>query len=112
MSYDYVFMKGKPGNSLDEFAESISSESIGTVEAVQASISALFPSVRWKKSPIPDLPAWSGESDAAEFQIVGGPKGQVVVLSMSRCERADVERVAKELGLVAIDEQTMERFGG
>ena len=112
MSYDYVFMKGKSGNSLEEFAESISSDSIGTVEAIQASISALFPSVRWKKSPIPDLSAWSGVSDAAEFQIVGGPTGQVVVLSMSRCERADVERVAKELGLVAIDEQTMERFGG
>jgi len=112
MSYDYVFIKGKPGDSPDEIAQGISSEPIGTVEAIQVSISALFPSVRWKKSPIPDLAAWSGVSDAAEFQIVGGPMGQVIVLSMSRCERADVERVAKELGLVAIDEQTMERLGG
>jgi len=68
--------------------------------------------MRWTKSPLPDLPAWFGHSEIAEVQIIGRPEGQVVALSMSRCERADVERVAKALGLVAIDEQTLEQFGG
>ena len=112
MSYDYTFLKGKPGASLEELIEGATPGSIGTVKGVQASISALFPSVRWEQTPIPDLLAWSGRSDTAEFQIVGGSEGQVVVLSMSRCERADVERVAKELNLVALDEQSMEQFGG
>lgn len=112
MSYDYTFLKGKPGAGLEELLESATPGSLGTIEGIQASISALFPTVRWNKAPIPDLPVWLGRSEAAEFQIVAGPQGQVVVLSMSRCERADAERVAKELGLVALDEQTMERFGG
>ena len=109
MSYDYVLIKGKAGAGLEGLAEGVGA--IGTVEAVQASISALIPSVRWTKAPIPDLPAWFGRSEAAEFQIVGGGKGQVVLLSMSRCERSEVERVAKALGLVAIDEQSMEILG-
>ena len=111
MSYDYVFLKGKPGESLEGLLEGATG-SLGTVEGVQASISALFPSMRWTKGPLPDLPAWFGHSEVAEFQIIGGPEGQVVVLSMSRCERADVERVAKALGLTAVDEQTLEQFGG
>ena len=112
MSYDYLFMKGKPGEGLEGLVESAASRSLGTVEGVQSSISALFPQMRWTKSPLPDLVAWFGRSEDGEVQIIGGPGGQVISLSMSRCERADVERVAKELDLVAIDEQTMERFGG
>jgi hypothetical protein len=112
MSYDYVFLKGKSGGSLEGLAESATSGSLGTTDGVQASISALFPQMRWAKSPLADVPGWFGRSGLAEVQIIGGSEGQVVVLSMSRCERADAERVAKALGLIAIDEQTMERFGG
>ncbi len=107
-----MFLKGKPGEDLEGLLESATSGSLGTIDGVQASISALFPSMRWTKGPLPDLLAWFGHSEVAEVQIIGGPNGQVVVLSMSRCERADVERVAKALGLIAIDEQTLEQFGG
>jgi hypothetical protein len=112
MRDEYTFLKGKPGAGLEELLEGAMPGYLGTVEDIQAAICALFPSARWEKAPIPDLPVWLGRSEAAEFQIVAGPDGQVIVLSMSRCERADVKRVAKELGLVALDEQTMERFGG
>ncbi len=112
MGYDYFFMKGKPRAELQELAENTTSESLGTIDGVQAAIVALFPSLRWKKAPIPNVLAWFARAEVGEFQMIGGPSGQVMVLSMSRCERADVERVAKQLGLVAIDEQTLERFGG
>ena len=36
--------------------------------------------------------------------------GQVRMITMSRCERSEVERVTKELGLVALDEQSLEDF--
>jgi hypothetical protein len=32
------------------------------------------------------------------------------MITMSRCERSEVERVGKELGLVALDEQSLDDF--
>ena len=54
MSYDYMLMKGKAGGSLEALVEGAMSETIGTAADVKASISRLFPSVRWET--VSDLP--------------------------------------------------------
>ncbi len=114
MSYDYMLVKGKAGGGLEALAESAMSDTIGAAADVRASVSRLFPSVRWKTGP--DLPgvtsmsAWFGSGGPAEFQLMVEADGQVRMITMSRCERSEVERVAKELGLVALDEQSLEDF--
>jgi hypothetical protein len=40
------------------------------------------------------------------------PSGEVRVVNMSHCERTEVEQVARALGLVALDLQSTEVFGG
>jgi hypothetical protein len=108
MSYDYMLVKGSPGSGLEALVEGAMSQTIGTVENVRAWIGGLFPSVRWQQGP---GEGWFAQADEAEFTFLVEPEGQVRMLWMSRCERAAVERVAKELGLVALDEQSMEQFG-
>ncbi len=114
MSYDYMLVKGKAGGSLEALAESAMSDTIGAAADVKASISCLFPSVRWQAGP--DLPgvtsmsAWFGSGGPAEFQLMVEADGQVRMITMSRCERSEVERVGKELGLVALDEQSLDDF--
>jgi len=116
MSYDYLLVKGKAGRSLETLVENAMSEAIGTAADVKASISRLYPSVRWNAGP--DLPgstnmsASFGSGGPAEFQLTVQPDGQVRMITMSRCERSEVERVARELGLVALDEQSMDDFDG
>jgi len=113
MSYDYMLVKGKPGGGLEALAESAMSGTVGAVADVKASISRLFPSVRWETGP--DLPGgtsasfWFG-AGSPQFQLVVKPDGQVLMITMSRCERSEVERVASDLGLVAVDEQSLEDF--
>jgi hypothetical protein len=119
MSYDYILVKGKPGGDIEAFAEQAAMEAhIGTAEFVKGTISRLFPSVRWEKGP--ELPAamniktssWFGLQGPAEFQLTVAPDEQVQMITMSHCERAEVEKVAKEFGLVVLDEQSLEQFGG
>ncbi len=116
MSYDYMLVKGKAGGSLETLVESAMSETIGTAADVKASICRLYPSMRWEAGP--DLPggtnisAWFSSGGPAEFQLTVEPDGQVRMITMSRCERSEVERVARELALVALDEQSMGDFDG
>jgi len=78
--------------------------------------------VRWEKGPaLPagmSLPhgmnreAWFGLQGPAEFQLSVESDGQVRMITMSCCEKAEVEMVAKEFDVVALDEQSMESFVG
>jgi len=114
MSYDYMLVKGTPGGGLEALAESAMSQTVGPAADVKASISRLFPSVRWEAPPdapgAASMSAWFGSGGPAEFELMVEADGQVRMITMSRCERSEVERVAKELGLVALDEQSSEDF--
>ena len=114
MSYDYTLVKGKAGVRFDAFAESAMSETVGAVEVVKTQISRLFPKVRWEKIPAPlpmSMSAWCGLGGPADFQLLIEPDGQVRMITMSNCAHSEVDLVAKELGLVVIDEQSLEQFG-
>lgn len=114
MSYDYMLVKGKAGAGLEGFAESAMADTIGAAAEVRASISRLFPSVRWTAAPdlagVTSVSSCFGSGGPAEFQLMVEEDGQVRMIGMSRCERSEVERVARELGLVALDEQSMDVF--
>jgi len=120
LSYDYILGKGDAALGLEAFMESAHNGVIAREEALKASITNLFPSVRWEQLAI-NTPeggthaSWFGrpaQPGPPEFHFSPEPDGQVRLLSMSRCERSEVELVARTLGLVAFDEQTMEVFGG
>jgi hypothetical protein len=117
VSYDYMLGKGDAALGFEAFMESAANGVISSEEPLKSSISRLFPSVRWEQSVIkgPDGStriSWFGRPGPPEFWFSPEPDGHVRLLSMSRCERFEVELVAKALGLVAFDEQTMEVFGG
>jgi hypothetical protein len=120
LSYDYMLGKGDATLGFEAFMESASSGVIAREEPLKASITKLFPSVRWEQfainSPIVGTRAsWFGrpaQPGPPEFYFSPEPDGQVRLLSMCRCERSEVELVARTLGVVAFDEQTMEVFGG
>ena len=64
MSYDYMLVKGKAGGGLEALAESAMSETIGAAADVKASISRLFPAVRWGTGPnLPGSQACPAGSD-------------------------------------------------
>jgi hypothetical protein len=114
MSYDYTLVKGKAGVSFERFAEGVMSETVGAVQVVKTQISRLFPRVRWEKMPAPlpmSMSAWFGLGGPADFALLIEPDGQVRMITMSNCDRSEVDLVAKELGLVAVDEQSLEQFG-
>jgi hypothetical protein len=117
LSYDYVLSKGDVSMSLEDLMESAANGVIGSEELLKVSINSLFPSVRWEYSTVntPDgsvQAAWSGRPGPPEFLFMPEADGKVRLLFMSRCERSDVALVARNLQLVAVDEQTMEVFDG
>ncbi len=117
MSYDYMLAKGNVADGTEGFAESAAAHTLGPVEPLKAAIGRLFPALEWKFSNarLPDGSAsssWFGYQGPPEFHLMVEPDGQVRVISMSHCERVEVEQVARELGVVAFDMQSTEVFGG
>jgi hypothetical protein len=117
LSYDYMLGKGDAALGFEAFIESAANGVIAREGAVKDSIIELFPSVRWEPLVInaPDgstRTCWFGRLGPPEFHFTPEPDGQVRLVWMSHCERSEVELVAKALGLVALDQQTMEVFGG
>ena len=113
MSYDYTLVKGKAGDSLEDFAEGAMSETVGSVEIVKSQINRLFPRVRWENisAPLPmKMSACFGFGGPADFQLLIESSGQVRLITMSNCDGPEVDLVAKELGLVVVDEQSLEQF--
>jgi len=117
MSYDYMLAKAKASGDMEAFSESAAANVIGPVEPLKAAISSLFPSLRWRQSTakLPDGAAslsWFGLQGPPEFHLTVEASGDVRTFNMSHCERAEVECVAKALGLAAFDLQSLEVFGG
>jgi hypothetical protein len=109
MSYDYILVKGQIDVGLEALVEGAVSQTIGSAQDVMTSIGNVFPSTRWQKGP---GQGWFGLADEAEIMFLIEADDAVQMLHMSSCEREAVQRVAKELNLVAIDEQSMEQFDG
>lgn len=107
MSYDYLLVKGSIGSGLEALVEGAFAQTIGTVDEVKQSISNVFPSARWQKGP---GEGWFGRAEEAEFTFLVEAGDEVRMIQMSRCERDAVGRIAKALGLAAIDEQSMDQF--
>ena len=116
MSYDYMLIKGTPDAGLEMLMETAMSEPIGSVTEVKAQISRTFPSVSWEAPATSVLGLENegvfGHSGPPEFQLTTEPDGLVHLITMSRAEREEVELLANTLGLVVIDEQSMDMFGG
>ena len=105
LSYDYMLGKGDATMGLEGFMESTADGVIATEEVLKASITNMFPSMRWNQSMVklPDAREsvmWFGEPDppgAPVFQFSPEPGGSVRLLFMRRCERSEVELVARTL---------------
>jgi hypothetical protein len=136
MSYEYLLVKAPAElartTAADEnmeavlmaFAEAFSGEPIGSLEAVKAALQGLFPALRWQQLNlemprhllVAELGDWSWNSaspgDAPEFALGADDDGQVRIISASRVERVELEQVARALGLMVLDEQTLEILTG
>jgi hypothetical protein len=117
LSYDYILSKGDPSMGLEELMESAMNGVIAHTENLKTSITNLFPSTRWTQSVTPapggTRVSWFGELQGGpEFHFMPEPDGEVRLLTMSHCERSEVELLARTLALVVLDQQTMEVFGG
>jgi hypothetical protein len=117
LSYDYVLSKGDAAMGIEDLVECAANGVIGTVDVLKASITGLFPSVHWEQSTVKasegGVPtSWFGRLSQTQFHFMPEPDGKVRLLFMSGCERSEVAVVARNLGLVAVDEQTMEVLGG
>jgi hypothetical protein len=135
VSYDYLMVKASaqaPANPTADadleavmlaFADAFSGEPIGTLDAVKASLQQLFPTLRWHQQRIELAPhalaaglgdwSWStvGGADAPVFSL-GADDGQVRMIAASRVERSELGPVARTLGLMVLDEQTLEILTG
>ena len=136
MSYDYLLAKGPPelagasatddnvGAVLMAFAEAFAGEPIGSLENVKAALQGLVPSVHWRRQKfeiaphllVAELGDWSwsttSQPDSPDFSLGADAGGQVRIISAARIERAEVERIARALGLMVLDEQTLEILTG
>lgn len=136
MSYDYLLVKAPAGlagtSATDEnleavlmaFADAFSGEPIGSLDTVKASLQGLFPSLRWQQQKfeiaphllVAELGDWSwssaSEGEVPAFSLGADADGQVRIISASRVERSELERVAQALGVMVLDEQTLEILTG
>ena len=135
MSYDYLLVKAPDSGSeppsgedleavLMAFADAFAGDPIGSVDDVKASLAALYPSLRWQQQKfelpphmlVAELGDWSWSTVSQEgvpaFGLGADGEGQVRMISASRLERAEVERAARALGLMVLDEQTLEILSG
>ena len=84
-------------------------ESLGTLDEVKERLDAFFPETRWRQFGESAF----GESQLSpdgpsEFQITPGEDGQCRWLTARRVTRDEVRRLCELLGLVAVDQQTVE----
>jgi hypothetical protein len=112
-----MLAKGSSVGGMEGFAAALATGVIGSAEEIKSSVSKLFPSLQWRESEVSvaehgKARVWIGLQGPPEFRFRVEPDGLVRVLTMSYCQRSEVKRVAKELGLVAFDEQSMEVFDG
>jgi hypothetical protein len=135
MSYDYLMVKAPAGGQnlageadietrLLAFAEAFSGEPIGTLEEVKAALQGAFPGLRWTQQQfalppdmlVAELGDWSwstaSQPDLPDFSLGLGEGGQVRMISASRVEPAELQRLAATLGLLVLDEQSMEMLTG
>jgi len=136
MSYDYLLVRGPAdlaGASANAenieaimmaFAEAFAGEPIGSLDTVKAALQGLFPALRWQQQKfelaphllVAELGDWSwstvAQADLPHFSLGADARGQVRIISAARVEPADLQRMARALELLVLDEQTLEMLTG
>jgi len=136
MSYDYLLVKAPAelaGTVVNDenlqavmmaFFDALSGEPIGSLDAVKASLQKLIPSLRWRQQKFEIAPhilvaelgdwSWSTQSqaDAPEFSLGADAGGQVRIISAARVDRGELARIAGAMGLLVLDEQSLEMLTG
>lgn len=109
MSYDYSLFKA-PGSGPMESWPAEQPESLGSIDEIKKALSVLFPDVSWERSNETWFGRWENGDRYAEFQMTPEHDGKVRFITMRRTERKDVEALCRQLGVVAIDPQSMELY--
>lgn len=102
MSYEYLLFRAPSDGPMSSWAAAEPAP-LGTAEELQARIEALYPGVAWRAFQDSYFGAWEAGERYAEFQLTPSPSGRFSSFSMKRVPRDEVERVCRELGLVAVD---------
>jgi hypothetical protein len=83
--------------------------SLGTLAEVQERLSGLFPDTYWRQLGNTSFGRLQLSPDGhSEFQITPDDDGQCRWLTVRRVARDEVQQLCRLLGLVAVDQQTME----
>lgn len=103
MSYDYLLFRAPADGPMASWPAGAEPEPLGTADELKARVEALFPGVRWRSFQDSFFGTWEDGERYAEFQLTPWKDGSFNGFSMKRVEREEVERVCRQLGLVAVD---------
>ena len=108
MSYDYSLFIAPGSGDLSSFPV-VDPAPLGTLSEVQERLSRLFPDTYWRQFGNTLFGRSQLSPDGhSEFQITPDDDGQCRWLTVRRVKRDEVQRLCQLLGLVAVDQQTME----
>jgi hypothetical protein len=107
MSYDYSFFNAPGPGPMSEW-DSVDPSPLGTIDEVKARIAALFPETEWTLH----ADTWWGRTaplaNGIELQVTPGDDGACRWVTARRITREEVARLCRGLGVVAVDDQTLE----
>lgn len=104
MGYDYILMHPLGDAPLGEWP-SEEPPLLGPLAEIQRKLSELCPHIVWDNNHTRN---YSGCDCCGQFMLLPDSANQVSAIHVSHIHRRDVERIARSLGIVAIDSQTME----
>ncbi len=116
MSNQFVLFRAPPGGSLADLLRFAMYDTIGPVDSVQEVLARFFPTVDWQlltglHDPGLEMMVWRGVAQPVTVQLIVENDGCVRTMHLSQVARNEVERIAKDLRLVALDEQSLEILG-
>jgi hypothetical protein len=113
MSYDYTLFLA-PGPGPMSTWEPVPPASLGSVEEVLARLKGVFPAAGFTQEPGTSAcfghaePIELGRGGGIEFQMTPEADGTVRFLTVRRIARDEVATLCRILGLVAVDNQTVD----
>jgi hypothetical protein len=108
MSYDYTLFKAPGPGSMDSWTSATPLEPLGTLDELKDRLAALYPGTTWSAGGEAWFGRWMSGDSGIEFQITPDRDGALRHLAVRRTPRSEVERVCRHLGVVAVDNQTVE----
>jgi hypothetical protein len=111
MSYSYALVRTREQGPMSTWDEA-STEPIGSMEEVKASIDKVFPGLTWSRWELSSGPRWASRSpsgdSSAEFSM-SVPDGEPVrTILVSGVSRHQLEQLCLSMQVVAIDCQSAE----